>query len=264
MGRTGRVLCGFIFMTLLTVGSLAWADQGRELFDKQCAGCHSIGGGDGGGPDLKGIVGKRPVAWLERIIVEPDKLTAEKDPTHLELVKKYGYEMPKLGLSSDDAKKILTFLSEGASSGTTAAPVPAEQSASPKEILVTPELLATGKALLTGEKRFSKGGAPCIACHAFTYPGVHGGNLATDLAPLYEGMGEQGMKGALKSLKFPIMKKAYADKPLTDDEIAALIAISKDASGKTATKSLAVFPLTGAALFVFLIAGLALYKRRIR
>ncbi|MGE5284434.1 MAG: c-type cytochrome, partial [Actinomycetota bacterium] len=30
----------------------AWADSGKELFEKECSGCHTIGGGDSGGPDL--------------------------------------------------------------------------------------------------------------------------------------------------------------------------------------------------------------------
>ena len=56
--------------------------------------------------------GEEPADWLERVIVEPDKLTAEKDPVQLELVKKYGYEMPNLGISRDDARKIIAYLAE--------------------------------------------------------------------------------------------------------------------------------------------------------
>ena len=90
----------------------AWADSGKELFEKECSGCHTIGGGDSGGPDLKGITGKRPADWLERVIVEPDKLTADKDPVQLGLVKQYGGEMPNLGISRKDAKKIIAYLQD--------------------------------------------------------------------------------------------------------------------------------------------------------
>lgn len=263
MERIGRILGGLTFLSLLTVGSLAWGDQGKELYDKLCAGCHSIGGGDSGGPDLKGVTAKRSHEWLESVIIEPDKLTAKKDPIQLELVKKYGYEMPNLGVGHDDALKIITYISGADSAGGAAAASP--PASEQITVAVTPELIAKGKALFTGSERFSKGGAPCLSCHPFTYPGIQGGNLSVaDLSKSYAKMGDVGMKGALKSLKFPIMKKAYADKPLTDDEITALVALSKDASGKTTANSLAAFPVTGAALFVFLIAGLALYKRRIR
>lgn len=250
----------------------AWADEGKELFDKQCAGCHTIGGGDSGGPDLKGVAAKRSEAWLVRVIVEPDRLTAEKDTVQLELVKKYGYEMPNLGVGRDDARKMIAYLKGGAPAAPAKAPsavpeavMPAEERPAPKaEIAPTPELVAQGKAFFTGERRLAKGGAPCVACHAFTYPGVAGGNLAADLTYIYEGMGEQGMRGVLKSLKFPTMKKIYADRPLTDEEITALIAFAGDAAARKGGGEPRLFPAAGAGILVVLLAGLTLYKRRIR
>ena len=268
----------------LFLPALAGADAGKDLFDKQCASCHTIGGGDSGGPDLKGVTTQRSANWLERVITEPDKLTADKDPVQLELVKKYGFEMPNLGISHDDAKKIIAYFKGGAlpvagksakspageasvapTAGVGAAAPAAEQPiAKTEEVVVTPELVATGKALFTGRKQFNKGGAPCVACHAFSYPGIQGGNLAADLTGLYTRMGEQGVRGVLKSLKFPVMKKVYADRPLTDEEIISLIAFTKDASVQKGYSCSAAFPLAGAGLFVLLMLGLTLYKRRIR
>jgi mono/diheme cytochrome c family protein len=256
----------------LSLPVLAGADAGKELFEKQCASCHTVGGGDSGGPDLKGVAAKRPATWLERVIVEPDKLSAEKDATQLELVKKYGYEMPNLGISKGDAGKIIAYLRGGTAPagkparGTAAEAPAAAAGAAPiaaAETAVTPELVAQGKALFTGRKEFSKGGAPCVACHAFSYPGVQGGNLAADLTELYPRMGEQGVRGVLKSLKFPVMKKVYADRPLTDEEITALVVFAKDAAAHK-ERGQPVFPLAGAGLFLFFMVGLTLYKRRIR
>jgi LPXTG-motif cell wall-anchored protein len=121
-----------------------------------------------------------------------------------------------------------------------------------------------GEELFSGRKRFTKGGAPCAACHAFGYPGIQGGNLAADLTGLYTRMGEQGVRGVLKSLKFPVMKKIYADRQLSDEEIAALAAFFKNAETQKTGGGTTSFPLAGAGLFVLLIAGLTLYKRRIR
>ena len=243
----------------------AWADAGKDLFDKECAGCHTIGGGDSGGPDLKGITGRRPAAWLERIIVEPDKLTADKDPTQLGLVKKYGGEMPNLGLSRVDARKIIAYLQAGfppaAASGGAS---PMEAAPKPVETVATPELVAQGKALFTGGRPFANGGAPCAACHSFGYSGVPGGTLAVDLGKRIEGVGEQGFRGILKSLNFPIMRKMYADKPLTDGEITALIVFSRDAVARKAAPAGNYYPATGIGIFVCLIVGLTLYKRRVR
>ncbi len=237
-----------------------WADEGKDLFDRECAGCHTIGGGDSGGPDLKGVAGKRSAAWLERIIVEPDKLTADNDPTQRELVKQYGGEMPNLGLSRADARKIIAFLR----SDSPADEFPADSSPKPSETVVTPELVAQGRGLFTGGRPFANGGAPCAGCHGFEYAGVPGGNLAVDLSARTEAAGEQGFRGMLKSLKFPIMRKIYADKPLTDEEIIALVAFSRDAVARKAVPAGPYFPLTGVVVFVCLIAGLTLYKGRVR
>lgn len=248
--------------------SPAWADSGKEFFDKECSGCHTIGGGDSGGPDLKGVAGKRPAAWLERIIVEPDKLTADKDPTQLALVKKYGDEMPNLGVSRKDARKVIAYLQSVSPTAPAAvsseAASPAEPATKPVETVVTPELVAQGKALFTGGRPFVNGGAPCAACHGFGISGVTGGTLAIDLGKRIEGGSEQGFRGMLKSLNFPIMRKIYADKPLTEAEITALIVFSKDAVARQAAPAGNYFPATGVGIFGCLIVGLTLYKRRVR
>lgn len=263
MAHSSRLLRYFTSLLVLFTSSFpAWADQGKDLFDKQCAGCHTIGGGDGGGPDLKGVVEKRPHEWLESIISEPNKLTANKDPIQADLVKKFGYEMPNLGVGHDDTRKLIAYLTSAGGTTNPSNPAPPSDKV---EIAVTPEQVALGKALFTGSKRLVKGGAACISCHPFAYPGITGGNLSiADLSKSYQKMGDAGMKGALKSLKFPTMKKIFADRPLSDDEIAALMALFKDSATQKSAVSASVFPLGGGVLFVVLLLGLTLYKRRIR
>jgi mono/diheme cytochrome c family protein len=254
-----------LFLLPLFLSAPAWAVTGKELFEKECAGCHTIGGGDSGGPDLKGITGKRPAAWLERVIVEPEKLTAEKDPTQLGLVKRYGGEMPNLGISRADAKKIIAFLQDAsAAASSPGAAASAEPAQKPVETVVTPELVAQGRALFTGSTSFANGGAPCAGCHGYANAGVPGGNLAVDLGKRVEAAGEQGFRGMLKSLNFPVMRTMYADKPLADGEITALVAFSRDAAARQAVPACTHYPVTGVVLFACLIAGMTLYKRRIR
>jgi mono/diheme cytochrome c family protein len=129
---------------------------------------------------------------------------------------------------------------------------------------VTPELVALGKALFTGGKPFANGGAPCMACHGFADSGVTGGALAADLSARAEAVGEQGLRRMLRSLNFPIMRKTYAGKPLTEEEITALAVFSKDAVSRKAPPSGTYFPAAGIGIFACLIAGLMLYRRRIR
>ena len=190
-----------LLIVTLFLPVFAGADAGKDLFEKHCASCHTIGGGDSGGPDLKGVTAVRSHEWLETVIIEPDKLTAAKDPALAAMVKKYGYEMPNLGISHDDALKIIIYLGEAGGAGAAPGAPPASEQ---MEIMATPELVARGKLLFTGKIRFAKGGAPCAACHPFTYPGIYGGNLSiANLADSYRKMGETGMMGALKSAEIP-------------------------------------------------------------
>jgi hypothetical protein len=87
--------------------------RGQYTFATHCAACHTIGRGDGIGPDLRGVTARRDRAWLSRFIVEPDKVMAERDPIALSLRDKYKQvRMPNLGLSVQDAAAILGYVDE--------------------------------------------------------------------------------------------------------------------------------------------------------
>ena len=256
---------------LLALAGNARADAGKDLFEAKCTSCHTIGGGDGAGPDLKGVGARRSADWLARIITEPDKLTAQKDPTQLELVKKFGMEMPNLGIGSDDALKIISFLQggaaqpaarEGTAPAPTAAPTPANEIKN-EATVPTKELLATGRAFFTGREPFAMGGAPCASCHRLRYPGIRGGTLAADLSGLYNRMGESGVRGVLKSLSFPVMKGIFAKRPLNDDEATALVALFKDQAARKEAQC-DPYPLSGLGFFALCVAAAILIKRRIR
>ena len=86
-------------------------DKGHYLFSSRCAACHTIGNGDKVGPDLIGVTNVRDRAWLARIIAEPDKLIAEKDPIATALYTKYkGIVMPRLGLPDEDVNTLIEYL----------------------------------------------------------------------------------------------------------------------------------------------------------
>ena len=194
------------------------------------------------------------------------RLTAEKDPAQLELVKKFGMEMPNLGVSREDAQKIAAFLGAGApvQAGTPPAGGEVKPSEAPEaETVVTKELLLTGVALFTGKQPFAKGGAPCVSCHRLSYPGINGGALGADLTGLYGKMGESGVRGVLKSLGFPVMKKIYAERPLNDEEMTALTALFKDAAARKHTQS-DPYPPAGLAFFALCLVAAILFKRRVK
>ena len=83
---------------------------GDYIYRSRCTSCHTIGGGDRLGPDLAGVVARRPKAWLVRWLKEPDKMIDEKDPVALEMKKQYrNLPMPNLGLNDVDAEALIEF-----------------------------------------------------------------------------------------------------------------------------------------------------------
>jgi len=85
--------------------------DGRYLFARHCAACHTIGHGDKIGPDLLGVINVRDRAWLARQIAMPEKMLEENDPIATALFKKYKeIQMPNLRLDQDEVSQIIDFL----------------------------------------------------------------------------------------------------------------------------------------------------------
>src|SRR5512140_1823044 len=68
---------------------IKYDDHGKYVFFTQCAACHTIGGGESIGPDLKGLTKIRDPEWLKKIIQVPETLLDEGDPLANALLKKY-------------------------------------------------------------------------------------------------------------------------------------------------------------------------------
>lgn len=86
-------------------------DRGTYLFKSRCSACHTVGGGDSIGPDLRGVTAVRNHEWLSRFIQAPDKVLAAKDPIATALLKKYnGVTMPNLRLGTKDAEALMEYI----------------------------------------------------------------------------------------------------------------------------------------------------------
>jgi protein SCO1/2 len=93
---------------------------GEELFRGRCAPCHTVGEGDRGdveqrrvGPDLFNVTKQRDRAWLERWMMHPDEMLAEKDPLAMKLLAQYkNIVMPNLRLSRSDVDNVLGYIEE--------------------------------------------------------------------------------------------------------------------------------------------------------
>jgi len=85
------------------------ADVGAELFRRNCAACHSLGGGDVVGPDLAGVTTRRPIEWIRGMVARPDSMLRVDGVAQAMLLE---YQVPMLNRELDEARvrAILEFL----------------------------------------------------------------------------------------------------------------------------------------------------------
>lgn len=235
------------------------AEEGEALFQKYCAGCHTIGGGDLAGPDLLGVADRRAPDWLEHWLAEPDVMIAEGDPIALELLAQYnGVAMPNQNLTLLEIDSLLAYLGVAVS----AHPAPQDAQAA---LVGRPQ---NGRALFIGTQGLAGGGPACIACHDTADLGLPGGGiLGPDLTQVVQRYGgEAGLRGALGTIAFPSMVPLYQNRPLSPQEQADLAAYFAQTQAQAAPnrtlRSLAVYLLAFAALDV-LVVGLFLWQRRL-
>jgi mono/diheme cytochrome c family protein len=211
------------------VAEPASPENGKNIFEKTCSACHTIGQGAGVGPDLKGVTSRRDITWLLRWIQEPDKMRAEGDSIATRLLEEHqGFPMPNYALSENDARDLLGYIA--AESGEKA-PIPPPDTTSKSTIppVTTPASdgdAAIGRAYFIGGKRFRNGGPACISCHGNAdIPSLGGGSLGPDLTKVHLRMGgDIGLKSVIQSTPFPTMQGIFSKKPVTEEEATHLIA----------------------------------------
>jgi nitrous-oxide reductase len=104
----------FLFVAVTTMAATTFAGdskRGEKLFTSHsCFSCHSIGseGTSVTGPNLAGVTKLRNDTWLKKWIQHPELMT--KDPSVVELSKKYPSSMPNLGVNESDAADMIAFL----------------------------------------------------------------------------------------------------------------------------------------------------------
>ena len=113
-------------MSLGLVQNSIAAETGEQVFQKKCAGCHTIGGGKLVGPDLAGVTSRREEDWLFRQIQQPDTLITEKDPIALQLLQEYNMPMVPLGLEDSEVSAVISYLKSIEQEATVAAGLPSQ------------------------------------------------------------------------------------------------------------------------------------------
>jgi mono/diheme cytochrome c family protein len=83
---------------------------GATLFQtKNCSSCHTIGGGNSAGPDLKGLFKLHNEDWVRKMIMNPNKMTI-KDPAAVQLKTQFGMQMPNANLTPAELDQLVEYL----------------------------------------------------------------------------------------------------------------------------------------------------------
>jgi mono/diheme cytochrome c family protein len=216
-------------------------EEGQVIFQQKCIACHTIGGGPLAGPDLQGVTARRDRDWLARWISEPDQMLAEGDTLATQLLAEFNnVPMPNLALSEAEVAALLAYL-ETPGPQPVQAPAPSGGDAE------------AGRKLFVGEFKLNNRGTACISCHNVSQVGaLGGGTLGPDLTNVHSRYGEAGLAASLKDLPFPTMQGVFADKPLTDDEVAHLYAYFVQTDETTGGPAGLTFVLSGLGGFIVL------------
>jgi mono/diheme cytochrome c family protein len=216
------------------------SQDAAALFQVQCAACHTIGGGDGVGPDLEGVTTRRDRDWLVRWIADPAAMLADGDPIATELLAEFNnVPMPSLGLADAEVESLVAYLEERDGG---AAPVPTTAPA----VGTGDGDIEAGRNLFTGASTFENGAPSCRACHSAAGIGGFdgGGNLGPDLTAAYDKLGDALITWPETSVT---MRPIFADKTLTEDEKADLLAFFRS-TDLTERSAAVIWQLVGAAL----------------
>jgi mono/diheme cytochrome c family protein len=201
-------------------------ESGKQIFQKSCAACHSIGGGRLVGPDLAGVTDRRPEDWLLKFTKSSQTLVKSGDKTAMALFEEFNkIPMPDQALSDEQIKKVLAHIKEAG--GSLAAGKETATPSAPATASVTeaqPDEIQLGQDLFEGKVRFGNGGPSCNACHHVRSDALLGGGvMAAELSLVFSRLGREGVRAIIGASPFPVMQAAYAGKGFSDKEISALV-----------------------------------------
>lgn len=89
---------------------------------------------------------------------------------------------------------------------------------------VSEDVVTLGRELYQGTIRFTNGGPACNSCHEVTNDSVIGGGvLGRELTTVFSRFGGPAIRVMIGSPPLPVMQRAFQGRPLTEEEVEALV-----------------------------------------
>jgi len=238
---------------LLSTGMAAAQDDGKAVYDTNCAACHQADGSGipGSFPPLAGNPDAADGGYVESVIREgrSGPLEAPSGP--------YDGTMPPFGQLSDaEIEAVVAYVATFASGEVATTVTPIIQS--------TEGGSDQGERLFRGSATFAAGGPACGACHAAGDNTQMGGSgLGPDLTGIVARFGgRQGITAALLNPPFPTMQPLFADAPLAEAEVADLVAFLETLDGEQSGRGIDGLLVVGLGGLVLLLVFTVIVFRR--
>ena len=231
--------------------------EGLAVYSASCESCHQAGGAGlpGSFPPLAGNPNVADVAYVEQVVREgvsgPIDVNGEVFDT----------PMPAVTTLSDDEVAAVSAYVASLAEG------PAEPTEPEVEVEAEDGTVEAGHEFFVGSLRLENGGGACAGCHTAGSVGNLGGpGLGPDLTDSVEKFGgEAGLAAWLTNPPSATMAPIFADRPLTESEIADLTTFLADAPDQSKPSD-TIDWLIWAALagFVILVGLMAMAYRGMR
>ena len=205
------------------------ASQGQQVFQNLCAMCHTIGGGVLVGPDLQGVAERRSEGWIISFVQGSQELVKAGDPDAVAIFEEFKIAMPDQSLADDEILAVIEYIRTAEPTG--------DASSGPAEVMeeATEEQILLGQNLFQGTTRLANNGPACNACHEVRNDAVFGGGiLAPDLTTVISRLSARGVAAILARPPYPVMRRAYLNSALTEEEAMALVGFLQQADADQA------------------------------
>ncbi len=266
-----QVTCRARVVVLIVLAWLSFpfgAARGQDTaayFRQNCMNCHTIGGGQLSGPDLKDVSKRKDRQWLIKFMMDPKAVIASGDPYAKKILEESrNVPMPTLpGMTQERAGYLLDLI-EAESKLEKSQFKGLQISNKP----FTEADRIAGRSIFVGQTPLESGGTSCISCHGmYDTPALGGGRLGPDLTNVYERLkGRKSLSAWLGAPGTETMQPIFRDHPMSGDEIHRLVAYFESSAGESPadpSTNRVAFLLMGLLAAAGMIFGFdAIWKRR--
>ncbi|MEO6833584.1 MAG: c-type cytochrome [Chitinophagaceae bacterium] len=264
MGIFKRFFTASTVIFLLSLSSAKAQDAGETIFIQSCSPCHTIGKGKLVGPDLENVQERHTKEWIKSFIVSSQAVIQSGDKYADSLFKAFNQTAmpPHPNFTDEQLTQLISYISgQGTAPVASASDAAASDASAPiatASVPVLPGDSRRGQDLFDGKVRFTNRGAACNSCHNVEKSEyISGGALGKDLTHAITRLSASGVTGIVSGLPFPQMKETYSARPVTNQEIADVVAflteVDQAAPPDKASSQATIYLLAGGSVGIFLL-----------